>query len=65
MDPEVAPSGSTGQDLTIVPSGITSYSHPAVRPYPPVPSPASLHWASILLFLFSIFLALFSGTWGL
>lgn len=43
--------GSTDQDPTIVPGGITDYSHRAV-PHLPPSSPASLHYAHILLFLF-------------
>ena len=34
MDPDVAPSGTTGQDLTMVSGGITGYSHQAVPHYP-------------------------------
>lgn len=34
MDPDMAPSGATGQDPTMVPGGITSYSHQAVLHYP-------------------------------
>ena len=48
----MAPGGSTGQDPTMVPDGITGYSHQAVPHYPRVSSSASLHCAHILLFLF-------------
>lgn len=47
----IYPGVSTDQDPTIVPGGITDYSHHGV-PHPPPSSPASLHCAHILLFLF-------------
>ena len=31
---DMAPSGSTGQDPTVIPHGITSYSYQAVSHYP-------------------------------
>ena len=46
----MAPGGSTGQGPTVVPGGITGYSHQAH--YPQVSSSASLHCAHIFLFLF-------------
>ena len=51
-DTDMVPGGSTGQSPTMVPRGITSYSHQAVPHYPQVSSSASLHYAHILLFLF-------------
>lgn len=50
--PDVAHIGSRSQNPTMVPQGITSYSHRAVPLYPPVSSSASLHCAHVLLFLF-------------
>ena len=67
MNPDVALGDSTGQDPTLVPGGITSYSHQAVFCcccccccvclfvcfyYFQLPSSASLHCAHIFLFLF-------------
>jgi hypothetical protein len=58
-DPGIAPGGSTGQDPTMVPDSITSYSHQATHTtaYPRVSSPASHHCAHILLFLFLLHLS--------
>lgn len=56
MDPDMVPSGSTGQDPTMVPGDITGYSHQAVPQYPGVSNSTSLHYAHILLFLFLPFL---------
>ena len=52
MDPDMALSGSTGQDPTMVPGGITGYSHQAVPHYPQVSSSASLHTAQTIPSLF-------------
>ena len=52
MDSNMALSGRTGQDPTVIPGGITSYSHQAVPQYLQVSSSVSLHCTHILLFLF-------------
>lgn len=52
LDTIVYPGDSPGQDPTMVPGGITGYSHQAAPHYPRVSSSASLHCACILLFLF-------------
>jgi hypothetical protein len=52
MGLDVAPSSSTGQDPTMVPGAMTSYSHQAVPHYPQIYRSASLHCAHVLLFLF-------------
>jgi hypothetical protein len=44
--------GSTGQDPTMVPGGITGYSHQGAHHYPQVSSSAHLHSAHTLMFLF-------------
>lgn len=41
--PDVASSGTTDWDPTIIPGGITSYSHQAIPHYPQVSGCASLH----------------------
>ena len=68
-DTDMAPSGSTGQDPTVIPHGITSYSYQAVSHYPQVSSSAFLHCDHIVLFLSLPFphhlLAPLSGAWGL
>lgn len=50
--PDLATSDSTGQDPTMVPSSIASYSHKSVLHYPPVPCSASPLFAHILQVLF-------------
>ena len=57
MDPDVAPSGSTSQDPTMVPDGITGYLHQAV----PRHSSASLHCTFNLLFLHLLLLIVVPG----
>lgn len=59
--------GSTGQDPTVVPGGITGYSHQAVPHYLRVSSSACLYHAHILMFLFlfhffTTYLILLEGT---
>jgi hypothetical protein len=53
IDPDMPCCGSTCQVPTMVPDGITSYSHQSVPHYPWVSTSASLHCAHILLFFFS------------
>lgn len=64
MGPDVALSGSTGQDATMVPGGITEYLHHAVLHYLRMPSSASLPCARILLFLFHSSALTCSSLWG-
>jgi hypothetical protein len=51
--PDLATSDSTGQDPTMVPSGIASYSHESVLHYPPVPCSASPFVSTSFRFSFS------------